>query len=84
MVQWITGTAEPALPPGLWNSLGTGEGIPDGSDVVLAFDGSYSGTDATVLLAASCSPTPHLDVIGYWQRPPDADDSWRIDILGVE
>jgi phage terminase large subunit-like protein len=84
LAQHVHGNADPILPPGVWDGLSTGEGIPDGSEVVLSFDGSYSGTDATVVLAATVSATPHMDVIGYWKRPPDADDTWRIPILEVE
>lgn len=84
LAQHVTGSGDPVLPPGVWRDLGTGEGIPDGAEVVLSFDGSYSGTDATVLLAATVSPTPHLDIVGYWQRPQDADDTWRIPVLEVE
>ena len=84
LIHWGVSNTEPPLPPGLWDGLGTGEGIPDGSSVVLSFDGSYSGTDATVLLAASVSKVPHLAVVGVWQRPPDADSSWRVPVLEVE
>jgi hypothetical protein len=84
LVQWVTGNAEPALPPEVWHSLSTGSGIPNGERVVLSFDGSYSGTDATVLTAATVSPTPHIDVIQVWQRPNYADTEYRIPILEVE
>jgi phage terminase large subunit-like protein len=84
LIQWGITNTEPPLPPGLWDGLSTGEGIPDGSDVVLSFDGSYSGTDATVLLAATVSAVPHLDVVQVWQRPADADPSWRVPVLEVE
>ena len=84
LIHWGVSNVEPPLPPGLWDSLGTGEGIPDGSEVVLSFDGSYSGTDATILLAATVDKVPHLDVLGVWVRPADADPSWRVPILEVE
>lgn len=84
LCQHVVESAEPILPPGLWDSLSTGEGIADGADVVLTFDGSYSGTDCTVLLTASVSKQPHLDVIGVWSRPPTAGDDWRVPVLEVE
>lgn len=84
LVQWVTGSGEPVLPSGLWDELSTGVGIPDGADVVLSFDGSYSGTDATVLLAATVSPTPHIDVVKVWQRPAYAETDWRVPVLDVE
>ena len=84
LCQLVAGNADPVLPPGMWDGLSTGGGIPDGSEAVLAFDGSYSGTDATVLLAATVSPTPHLDVVAVWQRPTYAATDWRVPILEVE
>lgn len=84
LIHWGVSNTEPPLPPGLWDGLATGESIPDGSQVVLSFDGSYSGTDATVLLAATVSKIPHLAVVGVWQRPPEADSSWRVPVLEVE
>ncbi|WP_232002248.1 terminase TerL endonuclease subunit [Mycobacterium sp. 1482292.6] len=84
LCQFVTGNDEPVLPPGLWVSLATGQPISDGSDVVLAFDGSYSGTDCTVLLAAEVAKRPHVDVLGVWSRPPGAGDEWRVPVLEVE
>jgi Phage Terminase len=83
-VQHVIGNDEPVLPPGVWDDLSTGKGIPDGAEVVLSFDGSYSGTDATVILAATVSPTPHMDIVGEWHRPNYADTGWRVPILEVE
>jgi phage terminase large subunit-like protein len=84
LCQHVTESTEPVLPPGVWESLSTGDSILDGSDVVLAFDGSYSGTDATVLTAATIAPNPHVDVIGVWSRPPGAGEDWRVPVLEVE
>jgi len=84
LIHWGVSNTEPPLPPGLWNGLATGDKIPAGADVVLAFDGSYSGTDATVLLAATVDKVPHLEIVGVWQRPPEADSSWRVPVLEVE
>lgn len=84
LCQHVTENTDPVLPPGLWDSLSTGQAIPDNTDVVLAFDGSYSGADCTVLLAATVSKRPHLDVIGCWSRPPGAGDDWRVPVLEVE
>lgn len=84
LVQWLTGSADPALTPGVWEGLSTGAGIPDGAEVILSFDGSYSGTDATVIVAATVSPTPHLALVRCWQRPAYADADYRVPILEVE
>lgn len=84
LVQWVTGTSDPAIPAELWASLSTGQPILDDSNVVLAFDGSYSGTDATVLVAATIGKRPHIAVLNLWTRPPGAGDDWRIPVLEVE
>ncbi|BAX92044.1 terminase large subunit domain-containing protein [Mycobacterium shigaense] len=84
LCQHVTGNDEPALPPGLWDSLSTDQSIPDGAEVVLSFDGSYSGTDCTVILASTVSATPHMDVVGVWQRPEYAQTDWRVPVLQVE
>lgn len=84
LCQHVTGNDEPVLPAGLWDTLGTGKSIPDGAEVVLSFDGAYSGTDCTVLLAATVSASPHMDIVGVWQRPDYADTDWRVPILDVE
>ncbi|MDG4669192.1 terminase TerL endonuclease subunit, partial [Mycobacterium sp. 236(2023)] len=84
LVQWVTGNADPILPGGLWADLSTGQGVPDGAEVVLSFDGSYSGTDATVLTVATVSTQPHLDVVQVWARPNYSDTEWKVPILEVE
>jgi phage terminase large subunit-like protein len=80
--QWVS-TAATWLPAGVWDKLGTGEGVPDLAEVVLGFDGSYNG-DSTALVVASCGAEPHLDVVEVWEKPADALDEWRVPILDVE
>lgn len=70
------------LPPGVWEGLGTGHGVPDGAEVVVALDGSFSD-DTTALLAATVSAEPHFDKIQVWQRPP-GDEDYRVPIAEVE
>jgi phage terminase large subunit-like protein len=53
----------------------------DGEEVVLGFDGSYSG-DSTALVA--CAPDGHLEVIASWEKTPSDPDDWRVDIAAVE
>ncbi len=84
LIQWRATNFEPVLPVGLWESLSTGEEIPPGSKVVLSFDGSYSGNDATVVLAATVEREPHLQLVKVWARPsPEATD-YRVPIEQVE
>jgi phage terminase large subunit-like protein len=65
-----------------WDECQVSRQIPDGADVVLALDGSFSG-DSTALIAVEMGEFPHVDVAGHWEKPPGAGD-WRVDILEVE
>jgi phage terminase large subunit-like protein len=84
LIQWNVTNAEPPLPPALWESLGTADVIPDGERVVLAFDGSYNGNDATVIVAATVSATPRVQLVSWWGRPDPKDTTYRVPILEVE
>jgi len=72
--QWLSQAA--------WDDCHVARQIPDGADVVLALDGSFSG-DSTALLAVEMGEFPHVMVAGHWEKPPGAMD-WRVDILEVE
>lgn len=81
--QWISSQMT-WLPVGAWAALDDGPvTIPNGADAVLGFDGSFSG-DCTALVAVSVGETPHVVVVECWERPDDADDTWRVPILDVE
>lgn len=55
------------LPPGAWSACADKSiTVPNGTEVVLALDGSYNG-DATALVGCTISPKPHVFVVGYWQ-----------------
>jgi phage terminase large subunit-like protein len=84
LIQWHVTNAEPPLPTELWESLSTGEEIANGERCVLSFDGSYSGHDATVIVAATVSATPHVQLVQVWARPDPKDTSYRIPIPEVE
>lgn len=82
LCQLSTDTDGAFLPAGCWDGLNTGEEIPEGADVVLALDGSFSD-DTTALVVATVSPEPHFDVVKVWEKPP-GDDGWRVPVLEVE
>ena len=84
LIQWHVTNAEPPLPTALWDGLATGEEIPDGAKTILSFDGSYSGDDATVIVAATVSATPHVQLVRVWARPDPKDTTYRIPIPEVE
>lgn len=72
--QWV-GHSGAWLPWGAWDALATGEPIPDGERVVLAFDGSASG-DSTALVAATVDAEPHISTLHVWANP--GDPQWRV------
>lgn len=64
--QWVLQSGESFMPAESWRACARpGVAIPEGSSVVLALDGSQKW-DATVLMMASVSPVPHLEVVGWW------------------
>jgi phage terminase large subunit-like protein len=73
---------DPWLPPRSWEACTDDRPVPDGVDVTLALDGSFS-QDATALVVCQIGDTPHLDVAGLWEPPPGRVD-WRTPILDVE
>lgn len=80
--QWTQHT-DAWLPGKAWAAC-TREGpIADGADVVVGFDGSYSG-DATAVVAVEVGKPPHVDVIRFWEPPVGAPPGWQVPILDVE
>jgi len=83
---WVDATTS-WLPTGAWDGCESSRQIPDGSRVVLALDGSFNG-DSTALVAVEVpedkEQSPHIAVAGAWERPPEADQHWTVDILDVE
>ncbi|AKK02333.1 terminase TerL endonuclease subunit [Corynebacterium epidermidicanis] len=70
---WITQSGESFMPADAWRRQARpGVQIPRGTKVVLALDGSQRW-DATVLMMASVSAKPHLEVAGWWFGDHDPD-----------
>lgn len=82
LCQIATDTDGAFLPGGVWDSLNTGEGIEDGTEVVIALDGSFSD-DTTALLLGTVDPHPHFDVLAVWEKP-GGDENWRVPVGEVE
>ena len=74
--QW-TSTAERWLPAGVWEECFEEKTIPKGSEIILAFDGSYS-RDSTALVGISNEERPHLQVFGHWERPLSENNLWKV------
>jgi phage terminase large subunit-like protein len=70
------------LPASAWRDCADpGRRIPDGADVVVAFDGSYSG-DTTAAVVVLVDPKPHVDVLALWE--PQEQPDKRVPVLQVE
>jgi phage terminase large subunit-like protein len=88
--QWVS-TAQAWLPAGAWDDCAAPEvEIPDGADVVLGFDGSFSN-DSTALVVVACptsngeiSLLPHVDVVAAWEKPTGSGNDWTVPIVNVE
>lgn len=81
--QWVEQSSEPAFPADKWRACErTGVMIPEGTEVVIALDGSKNG-DSTALLVGSVSSKPHFQVGGVWD-PKDHPDGWEVPVLEVE
>lgn len=78
-----TSTSDTWLPHGAWDVLSDPREIPDGTDVVLGFDGSFNG-DCTAIVAVSVGEIPHIMPVAVWEKPDEADASWQIPVLEVE
>ena len=67
------------LPPGAWAACADPTvHIVDGSEVVLAFDGSFNG-DTTVLVVATVDQRPHVDLVELWEP-----DGRQVPVVDVE
>jgi phage terminase large subunit-like protein len=76
------------LPAGSWDELEAPREIDPDTEIILGFDGSFSG-DCTVLVAATIPKTeeekPYLWLVKAWEKDLTIhDDLWRVDIQEVE
>jgi phage terminase large subunit-like protein len=55
---------------------------PD-TEVVLGFDGSFSG-DASVIVGVTVEEQPHVFLVKAWEKSPNDRDDWRVDTSEVE
>jgi phage terminase large subunit-like protein len=67
LCQFVDQLEEAWLPAGAWDACADpGRTIPDGAEVVLAFDGSFNA-DTSVLVACTVSDRPHLELLALWE-----------------
>jgi phage terminase large subunit-like protein len=79
--QWVA-VEDAWLPDGAWDSCTQVQEIPDGAEVVVALDGSFS-RDCTALVVATVDPRPHVELYRLWEAPEGARD-WRVPVVQVE
>ncbi len=81
--QWPSVIDNAWLPDGAWAACADpSASIPDHADVVLGFDGSFSG-DCTALVAVTVEPRPHVELVELWEAPEGSRD-WRVPVVAVE
>lgn len=80
--QWVS-TAHAWLPVGAWEACEVEREIPDGAEVVLGFDGSFSN-DSTALVAVAVGDKPHVEVVACWEKPASEGSEWRVPVVDVE
>lgn len=85
LCQFVRDNENPFLTPDVWDRLNTGQGIPEGAEVVLAVDGAFGGanSDACALIVGAVSSTPHFQPIRVWSNP-HGDPDYRVPLLDVE
>jgi phage terminase large subunit-like protein len=84
--QWVS-SALSWLPTGSWEELQGDSTITPDDEIILGFDGSFSG-DCTVIVAATVPKDDEpirLQLVKVWEKNVDEDgDDWRVDIADVE
>jgi phage terminase large subunit-like protein len=80
--QWVS-SSQAWLPAGAWDACTAPRPVPDRTEVVLAFDGSYNN-DSTALVLCVIGDAPYLDVVQLWERPINGDPNWTVPIVEVE
>lgn len=69
----------------VWGEREKRREVEDGTQVVLAFDGSYN-RDSTILVGATVEARPHIFMVEAWEKPLLHAGRWRVrrnDVLAV-
>ena len=85
--QWVSSQIS-WLPAGTWDACAEPREISPDDEIVLGFDGSFSG-DTTVIVGATVAKedgeVPHVFLVKAWEKNElTDDDSWRVNIAEVE
>jgi phage terminase large subunit-like protein len=71
------------LAAGAWDALGQAQKPNHEVQVVIGFDGSFSG-DSTALVGVTVEDVPRAWLIRAWEKQATDTDDWRVDIGQVE
>lgn len=74
------------LPSGAWEAQKRKIAVSPDDEIVLGFDGSFSG-DASVIVGAVIpkeNEPVKVFLVKAWEKQEDDDDDWRVDIADVE
>jgi len=76
------------LPAGAWEACEGDSTITPDDDIILGFDGSFSG-DASVVVAATIPKSEddpvRVNLVKAWEKDPTIhDDNWRVNVAEVE
>ena len=84
--QWVSSSIA-WLPTGAWDACSGMFHVKHDEEIVLGFDGSFSG-DASVVIGATIpkdeNEVSKVFMVKAWEKSPDDDDDWRVDIQDVE
>jgi len=80
--QWVSSQTA-WLPNGSWDKLNIEKELTHETEVVLGFDGSFSG-DASVVVGVTIEEKPFIFLVQAWEKQPEDSDDWRVDALEVE
>jgi len=80
--QWVS-TSDTWLPVGTWDNCTEPMDVPDGTAIVLAFDGSFNG-DCTAIVGVTVAEVPHVFVVEVWEKPDGESADWQVPVMDVE
>jgi phage terminase large subunit-like protein len=84
--QWVSSQIA-WLPNGAWDACAGEFHVKPTDEIILGFDGSFSG-DASVVVGATIpkedGEASRVFLVKAWEKQESDDDSWRVDIQDVE
>lgn len=80
LCQFVFGGESPLVSSEVWDGLAVSRTIPDGTPVVIAFDGSTT-RDHTAILVGTVEAVPFFDTVAVFDPK---DTGGRVDVLAVE